>query len=56
MPETFQTEETYAAEINASEMGDEVALKIKAGAVHAEYTKNSDGSWTLTTTWNVIDE
>lgn len=56
MAGTMKTKETFESDVRKKDLDKEVALRIKAGAIKSSYKKNSDGTWTLTTTWNVIGQ
>lgn len=56
MPATVTTEEQFPSSATPAQLDKEVALRIKAGAIESSYAQNTDGSWTLTTKWNVIGE
>lgn len=56
MPATVTTQETFDSDVSRGQMDEEVKLRLKAGAIRSTHKKNDDGSWTLTTEWNVIGE
>ena len=56
MTATVTTQETFDSDVSRGQMDEEVKLRLKAGAIRSAHKKNDDGSWTLTTEWNVIGE
>ncbi len=56
MPATVSTSEIFEDGVTEDDMDEQVRLRIKAGAIESSYSANSDGGWTLVTTWNVIGE
>ena len=56
MSATVNTSEKFPAGTTEEQMGSEVELRLKAGAISSTYTGSESDGWTLTTTWNVIGE
>ena len=56
MPATTDTTEQIPAGIKEGEMDNLVTLRLQAGAITSTYTGSKSAGWTLTTTWNVIDQ
>ena len=56
MAATVTTQETFDSDVSSGELDEEVRLRMKAGAIRSTFAENDDGSWTLTTEWNVIGE
>lgn len=56
MPATVSTTEIFPATTSPATIKEEVALRIKAGAVTSTPTRNADQTWTIVTVWNVIGE
>ena len=56
MPGTFKSKESFPKETTEEQVKEEQRLRVKAGAIKSEYSRNEDGNWTLITEWNVIGE
>ena len=55
MAATFETKEIFDGTLPEENMQKEVELRIKAGAIRSDITKDGN-NWLLITEWNVIGE
>lgn len=55
MAATVTTKETFDKSVTEENLQKEVELRIKAEAIRSTFTRE-DGTWLLTTEWNVIGE
>jgi len=55
MPATVTTREIFEGSISEEKIQEESNLRIKAGAIRSNFSKE-DRRWILVTEWNVIGE
>ena len=55
MAATVTTQEKFDKSTSEKRLQKEIELRIKAGAIRSNFTKEDD-TWVLTTEWNVIGE
>ena len=55
MSSTTKTEK-FPLGTTKEKMNEEVALRLKAGAITSTYEGSESEGWTLTTTWSVLGE
>lgn len=53
-PNTVKTVEKFPRSTTSAQVERERKLRIKAGAISSEKKKLANGTWKLTTVWNVI--